>query len=118
MREYSSFESFFPFYLREHAKPGTRMLHYAGSTLAIGVLIAAIATQTWWALLLVPVSGYFFAWVSHAFHEHNKPATFTYPLWSLIGDYYMFGLFLTGRLDARLEAAGIRPDGTVDASRA
>ena len=107
MREHATFESFWPFYLREHAKPWTRAWHFVGSTLAIFVLVYALASQTWWLLLAVPVSGYFFAWVSHAFVERNKPATFTYPFWSLIGDYRMYGLFLTGRLDAELEKAGV-----------
>ena len=107
MREHATFESFWPFYLREHAKPWTRAWHFVGSTLAIFVLVYALASQTWWLLLAVPVSGYFFAWVSHAFVECNKPATFTYPLWSLIGDYRMYGLFLAGRLDAELEKAGV-----------
>jgi len=107
MRDYQTFSAFWPYYLREHAKPATRAWHYVGSALAIGVLIYALATQNWWLLLAVPVSGYFFAWVSHAFVEHNKPATFTYPLWSLISDYKMFGLFLIGRLGPELDAAGV-----------
>ncbi|MEE2527121.1 DUF962 domain-containing protein [Hyphobacterium sp. HN65] len=107
MREYTTYRDFFPYYLQEHAKPVTRYFHYIGSILAIGVLIYALATQTWWALLLPPVAGYFFAWVSHAFVERNKPATFTYPLWSLRGDYHMLWLALTGKLDAELERAGI-----------
>nr|WP_300543360.1 DUF962 domain-containing protein [Maricaulis sp.] len=115
MREHETFGSFWPFYLREHARPATRAWHYVGSTLAILVLIGAVVTRTWWALAAVPVAGYFFAWVSHAFVERNKPATFTYPLWSLIGDYRMYALFLTGRLDAELEKAGVNPDGTVRA---
>ena len=118
MREYQSFGAFWPFYLREHARPATRTWHYVGSTLALVVLAAALATQTWWALLAVPVAGYFFAWVSHAFVERNRPATFTYPLWSLIGDYRMYVLFLTGRLDGELEKAGVRADGTVSAEQA
>lgn len=113
MREHTSFAEFWPFYLREHARPATRSWHYVGSTLAIGVLLWALATQTWWALLAVPVSGYFFAWVSHAFVERNKPATFTYPLWSLIADYRIFAFFLAGKLGGELERAGVTPDGAV-----
>jgi len=107
MREYKTFEAFWPYYLGEHANPATRIFHYVGSTLAILILIAAILTQNWWALLAVPFSGYFFAWISHAFIEHNKPATWTYPLWSLVADYRMYGFFLMGKLDGELEKAGI-----------
>ena len=107
MREHQNFESFWPYYLREHAKPATRHWHYVGSTLAVLVLLGAVLTQNWWALLAVPLAGYFFAWVSHAFVERNTPATFTYPLWSLIGDFRMYVLFLTGRLDPELVRAGI-----------
>lgn len=107
MREYSSFKAFWPFYLREHAKPMTRIWHYVGSSLAIAVLLWALVSQNWLLLLAVPLAGYFFAWVSHAFVERNKPATFTYPLWSLIADYRMYGLFLVGKLDAELDKAGV-----------
>mmetsp|Transcript_7069 Transcript_7069/g.11907 ORF Transcript_7069/g.11907 Transcript_7069/m.11907 type:complete len:89 (+) Transcript_7069:169-435(+) len=43
------------------------------------------------------ICGYFFAWLSHAFVERNKPATFTYPLWSLRGDIKMWFEILTGQ---------------------
>ena len=104
---YQDFAAFWPFYLREHAKFQTRVFHYIGSALALIVLAGVILTQTWWAVILVPVSGYFFAWVSHAFVERNKPATFTYPLWSLIGDYRMFFLAMMGKLKPELIKAGV-----------
>jgi hypothetical protein len=36
------------------------------------------------------VIGYGCAWVGHFFFELNKPATFTYPTFSLIGDFKMW----------------------------
>ena len=75
------------------------------------LLLLALATRTWWALILVPVSGYFFAWISHAFIERNKPATFTHPLWSLISDYRMLWARITGSLDDELARAGVSGEG-------
>ncbi|ANM30831.1 membrane protein [Acidobacteria bacterium Mor1] len=109
MREYQTFEAFWPYYLREHSRPATRNWHFVGSTLALLVLVFALVTRNWWLLLAVPVAGYLFAWLSHALIERNKPATFTYPLWSLIADYKMYVCFLTGRLGKELEKAGVSP---------
>ncbi|HAQ34250.1 MAG: hypothetical protein CMF74_08000 [Maricaulis sp.] len=109
MARLANYAEFWPHYLREHARPETRISHYIGSILAIGVLIWALVTQTWWALILVPVSGYFFAWISHAFMERNKPATFTHPLWSLISDYRMLWSAITGKLPGELRKAGVTP---------
>ncbi|MEE4210830.1 MAG: DUF962 domain-containing protein [Parvularcula sp.] len=110
MREYQSYAAFWPHYLREHAKPGTRLSHYVGTALGLVAIAAAIFTGNLALLLLVPLLGYGFAWVSHAFVERNKPATFTYPLWSLMSDYRMFFLAVSGKLRPELERAGIRTD--------
>lgn len=110
VRTYTTYDEFWPHYLREHALPQTRQWHYLGTSLAIVMLIAALVTATWWLFALVPVAGYFFAWVSHAFVERNRPATFTYPLWSLVSDFRMFFLFLSGRLAPELERAGVTGD--------
>jgi hypothetical protein len=100
--KFQSYSEFWAFYLREHGKPETRALHYAGSIASIVALIWAIVTQNWWWLIAVAVLGYAPAWIGHFFIEKNKPATFEAPVWSLISDYRMTGLFLTGRLAAEL----------------
>jgi len=46
----------------------------------------------------VPVAGYGFAWVGHFGFEHNKPATFQYPIYSLMGDWVMYWQVLTGKI--------------------
>lgn len=114
MKKYSNFAEFWPFYLREHAKPATRAYHYAGTSLVVLIAFAALFTGNFWLLIAMPVAGYAFAWASHAAIERNRPATFTYPGWSLAADFKMWWLWLTGRLDPELAAAGVRPDGKVE----
>ena len=114
MKKYESFGEFWPFYLREHSKPRTRALHYAGTALVVLIALAAAATANWWLLIAMPLAGYGFAWTSHAAVERNRPATFTYPAWSLRADFRMWWLWLTGRLAPELQAAGVQPDGSLD----
>jgi hypothetical protein len=114
MRRFDTFAEFWPFYLREHAKPRTRAFHYAGTSLVVILAIAGLVTGNLWLLLAMPLAGYSFAWASHAAVERNRPATFTYPLWSLGADFKMWWRWLTGRLDGDLLAAGVRPDGTTE----
>lgn len=109
MKQYSTFEDFWPFYLREHSKASTRALHYIGTTLVVAIAAYSLLTQSWLLLLALPLAGYFFAWMAHFSLEKNRPATFTYPLWSLIADFKMWFLWLTGRLKPELERAGVLP---------
>jgi hypothetical protein len=97
-RRFHSFAEFYPFYLSEHATPACRRLHFAGSTLVIACVVAAIATGNAWWLLAVPLCGYGFAWIGHFAFEHNRPATFRHPLYSLMGDWVMYRDMLTARI--------------------
>lgn len=98
-----SFAEFWPFYVREHSLPSTRIMHFVGTTLSFVVIGVAIATQLWWILLLAPVAGYGMAWISHFGIEKNKPASFKYPLWSFIADMKLWAMMLTGRMGAETQ---------------
>ena len=102
-RKYGTFEEFWPFYVSQHSKKSTRTLHFIGSTLALGAVAAAVVTRRPALLLGAPLAGYGAAWISHFFVEKNKPATFTYPLWSLMGDARMWWRTVNGTMDAEAE---------------
>ncbi len=95
---YRSFGDFYPFYLSEHSNKVSRRLHFSGTSIAVALLITAAITQRWWLIAVALVQGYAFAWVGHYFFEHNKPATFRYPAFSLMGDWRLWWEILTGKL--------------------
>ena len=98
MSSFRNFAEFYSFYLGEHANRTCRRLHFIGSTLVIAALVLALATGQWRWLWLVPVAGYGFAWVGHYAFEKNRPATFQHPLYSLAGDWVMYGQMLRGKI--------------------
>lgn len=94
---YQSFAEFYPFYIHEHSNQTCRRIHVVGSALVIVVAVTALVTMNPWWLLGMPLIGYGIAWVGHFFFEKNRPATFKYPLWSLMGDWRMFFETVTGQ---------------------
>ncbi len=95
---YQTFADFYPFYLAEHSNVTCRRLHFVGSTLVLFILAYALISEAYLSLLLIPLVGYGFAWIGHFFFEKNRPATFEYPLYSLIGDWVMYKDILTRRI--------------------
>ena len=95
---YKSFKEFYPFYLGEHSKSGTKVLHFIGSWCALVCLDALFLSGNFWWLLSGLVLGYGFAWTGHYFIEKNKPATFQHPLYSFMGDWVMFAQLISGKL--------------------
>lgn len=112
----TTFEAFWPFYLGEHSLPVTRWMHFVGTTIALLNLVSAVVFFSPAYVLSALLSGYFFAWVSHFFIEKNRPATFTYPLWSFIADWKMWAFMATGKLGAELAKYNITPKNTAAAA--
>ena len=94
---YKTFAEFYPFYLSEHENVVSRRLHFFGISIALVLLLAALATRNGWLLLVALVQGYAFAWVGHFFLEHNRPATFKYPVFSFMGDWRLWWEIASGK---------------------
>lgn len=103
-KRFTSWAEFYPYYLSEHSKAVTRIFHYVGTTLFFVLLITGMVRAKWYYFALLPLVGYGFAWIGHFFVEKNKPATFQYPLWSLLSDFKMYFDWLSGRLKKKLPA--------------
>lgn len=106
-----SYREFWPYYLGEHSKPATRLWHIAGTSAAGIMLLSGIASTSVSLVVSALVVGYLPAWVSHFAIEGNRPATFRYPLWSLVSDFRMAGLWFTGGLGGELAKARLLVDG-------
>jgi hypothetical protein len=96
--QFRSFAEFYPYYLSEHRNRTCRRLHFVGSSLVLGCVGAAFATGNAWWFAAAPFCGYGFAWIGHFAFEKNRPATFTHPLYSFVGDWVMYKDLLTGRI--------------------
>jgi hypothetical protein len=98
---FRSFAEFYPFYLREHRHPVSRVLHYTGTWIVIACLAALFVTGNLWWLAGTFLGGYGFAWIGHFRFEHNRPATFRHPFYSLAGDFRMWWELNLGKLRFR-----------------
>ncbi|HZS09322.1 MAG TPA: DUF962 domain-containing protein [Blastocatellia bacterium] len=104
-QRFKSFEEFWPFYVSEHRRPANRLLHFSGSSAGLICLVAALIMGKLWLIVPALVIGYACAWTGHFFVEHNRPATFKYPLWSFAADWKMWALTLAGRMNDEVRRA-------------
>ena len=96
--EFKTYGDFWSHYLGEHSRPATRWLHAVGTVASVALIAYFVATRRWLWLPAALVPGYGLSWIGHFFVERNTPATFGHPLWSMISDFKMVALTLTGQL--------------------
>lgn len=102
--KYTTFSEFYPYYLSEHRKSGTRIMHFIGTTFFFMFVALMIFRFRPVFIPLAIITPYSFAWVAHFFIEKNKPATFQYPFYSLMGDFRLYFELLFGK--RRFDASG------------
>lgn len=98
---FRSLAEFYPFYLSEHRHPVSRVLHFLGTWGAVFCLLALSATGDARWILGALFCGYSFAWLGHFMFEHNRPATFRHPFYSLACDFRMWWDLNMGKLRFR-----------------
>jgi hypothetical protein len=101
---FESYEQFWPFYVSQHLHATNQRLHFAGTSLVLVCAALAVVSSPLW-LAATPIAGYGFAWLGHFVFERNRPATFSYPFWSLRGDFRMYRLLLLGRMAPEISRA-------------
>jgi hypothetical protein len=102
-QDFRTFEEFWPFYVKEHQKKATRILHFVGTTGAMACVAGGLLTKRRWLLAVAPVVGYGPAWIAHFFVEGNKPASFKHPLWSLRADLVMWSKMVRFKMNDEVE---------------
>jgi hypothetical protein len=100
-----SFSDFWLILVRQHRHPVHRALHFLSNTAVFGLWLYALASQTWFLLLLGPVVGYVPSWFGHFAFERNEPAAWEHPLWSHLCGLRMGWLIATFQMGRELRWA-------------
>jgi hypothetical protein len=97
-----TFKDFWPLYLQAHRHRGTRIGHYAATTIALATIAASIALQAIWLMALGIVLGYAIALAAHRLADGSRSLVTVNPLWGAVADFKMCWMALTGGLSAEL----------------
>ena len=91
------FKDFWPLYLQAHRHRGTRIGHYAATTIALTTIAASIALQEIWLTALGIVLGYAIALAAHRLVDGSKSLVTVNPVWGAVADFKMCWLALDRR---------------------
>jgi len=98
----TSFQDFWPLYLRAHRHRGTRIGHYAATAIALTTIAASVALQQIWLTAVGIALGYGIALAAHRLVDGSRSLVTVNPVWGAVADFRMCWLALTGGLAAEL----------------
>lgn len=103
MKAIKTFEEFWPFYMAQHRHPATWRIHAWGTISGLVMLVVAFTYKPIY-FFAAPLVSYGPLFLSHFLIEKNKPATFTYPFWSVLGDFRLLSFYLRGGLQREFDS--------------
>lgn len=103
-RKISTFDDYWPDFLKSHSKALTRKWHFWSGLMIIFAPVAAVIKASPGPAILLIIAGLLTAWYSHFVIEENKPTTWTTsPVLAVKGNVKMFSLMITSKLDEELK---------------
>jgi hypothetical protein len=96
----STFEEFWPFYVRMHARAATQRLHALATLTAAALAIAGACLRQPLLIVAAPLADHLIAQLAHRFCEGNATQPLRKPSWHARAELRMFRLVLTGRMRA------------------
>jgi hypothetical protein len=98
----SSFEEFWPFYVRLHQKPETHWFHAAATSSTALLLTTALLRRQPLFLIAAPLVNHLIAQTSHRLFEHNQSTPWKNHGWHARAELRMLRLVITGRMNAEV----------------
>ncbi|AYO57863.1 hypothetical protein CO230_06830 [Chryseobacterium sp. 6424] len=92
-----TYQEFYIYYLSQHQKTATKILHFIGIMIVLGVVAYVLASGKERFLWYIAIVGYGLPLLSHYTFERNTPTAFRYPLWTFISDFKMFFELIFGK---------------------
>lgn len=105
----STFQEFWPLYLRAHSSRASRAAHFAGLALSALTAAAMISCGMVFFLALAAVPALIGAKIGHRLSPRADAVSAEHPDWAVVADVKMFALFIAGRLGKELAKAADLP---------
>jgi hypothetical protein len=105
----TTFNEFWPMYLRAHASRASQAAHFTGIALSAVTAAAMISCGMVFFLVLAAVPALIGAKIGHRLNPRKDPVSAEHPDWAVFADVKMFVLFVVGRLGRELATVSELP---------
>lgn len=103
--EARTFEEFWAWYARMHARPATQRAHAVGTLSCLALVVAGAWLRAPALVMLGPLVDYAIAQASHRAFEQNRTTPWRRQTWHTRAELRMLRLVLSGRMAREVERA-------------